>query len=279
MEERQIIVMNLQQWKRFKLASGLRAYLSSRPSTRSFVCFRKSQRGFTLIEVLVVLVIVFILAAVLMPNLKNALETSKRTTCMANLRQFGTLIHVMMADNDGWLGKKSSDPTDYGYWPDILPAYMGLNTLDGTPFGPKSNRGCPSKNPQEAHWAFTPYGVNSMFTGYYSADLTADPKIIRKHSLSEVKHASRICLAVESWSWYVDGSCASLNPDNYPVHQGKGYNFFFVDGHAAFLTVSGSPPNYDSSEWYRVTPPATEWYPYNGSAWNSGGYSGGLWGN
>ena len=47
---------------------------------------RKS-KGFTLVEIMIVVLIIGILLAIAVPNFLKARETSRTTTCMANLRQ------------------------------------------------------------------------------------------------------------------------------------------------------------------------------------------------
>ncbi len=61
-----------------------------------------SQRGFTLIELLVVVAIISILAALLMPALKNARDSAKSIQCMNNLRQLGLMTEVYCNDNDNY---------------------------------------------------------------------------------------------------------------------------------------------------------------------------------
>ena len=54
-----------------------------------------SERAFTLIEVLVVIAIIVILAAILIPSLNSALESAKATKDLSNLRQIGALMQTV----------------------------------------------------------------------------------------------------------------------------------------------------------------------------------------
>jgi len=61
------------------------------------------ERAFTLIEVLVVMAIIAILAAILIPSLNSALESAKATKDLSNLRQIGAATQMYMNDNNGVL--------------------------------------------------------------------------------------------------------------------------------------------------------------------------------
>ncbi|MDD2707082.1 MAG: prepilin-type N-terminal cleavage/methylation domain-containing protein [Verrucomicrobiae bacterium] len=58
-------------------------------------------RAFTLVELLVVVGIFSLLAALLMPALKNVRENAKQAVCMNNLRQIGLALNQYAADNEG----------------------------------------------------------------------------------------------------------------------------------------------------------------------------------
>lgn len=65
------------------------------------VCLRHDNRGFTLIEMLVVITIIGILAAIAVPNYLKAKNKAKEAECKSNLHIIQTALERYSVDNDG----------------------------------------------------------------------------------------------------------------------------------------------------------------------------------
>jgi prepilin-type N-terminal cleavage/methylation domain-containing protein len=106
---------------------------------------KRSQSGFTLVELLVVIGIIAILIALLLPALNRARESAKRTACASNMRQVVLALQQYMQDHKGAQPAICPRHPAYAYgwlheylWFVRLTPYLGIRDVTDVPMAPDS---------------------------------------------------------------------------------------------------------------------------------------------
>jgi len=217
---------------------------------------RRINRGFTLVELLVVIGVIAVLIGVLLPALSKARRAANAAKCLSNLRSMQIAHWMYVGDNDGFIVQAGfshgghSAHEEVG-WFETLQKYYQSKLL------PR----CPSD--ESIHWETpltpggelrnTSYGINSFLD--HEAVPWGGPYLkinqIRRHSVTiqfvEMAYAGEFAVAdhphIENWVGLNPPAIANdqlqINAHGgRPKNRDAVANYGFLDGHAETLRFS-----------------------------------------
>ena len=176
--------------------------------------------AFTLVEMLVVIAMIGLLAALLLPVFSHARETARATACISNLHQIGLALQIYVDNHHNHLPVMRDRSADTNAAPtNALPA---VDVVLRTELGNLNVLHCPSDRKGIFDQTGSSYSWNSLLNG-------EDADHLKVLGLNFSPHAIPVFFDKE-------GFHAARGP-------GKAVNYLYADGHIKnLLTIEGTPP-------------------------------------
>lgn len=234
--------------------------------------WKSNEKGFTLIEILVVIAIIAILAAILFPVFSRARENARRASCQSNLKQLGLGVMMYVQDYDGRfpLYRYLDDPgatcsgagCTYEYWCQTIDPYIRNKQVWVCPSESYTSA---TNTPLKSNMNSTGliYTGDGAWTGNEYVDYTLNGYLIYSNGASQGAAESQIASSasvfmmwdsspnesVSTWSSRYDNALNGPQPAGYddlreyvgtaPEHSIDrhlgGDNYLFIDGHVKWL--------------------------------------------
>ena len=221
----------------------------------------KHRAAFTLTEMLVVIAIIAVLAAVLVTVTGKIRQSANSTKCAGGMRQIGIAMISHASENNGRLPAARAEDPNGGpgkVWFEAILPHLGETAFDTRM--PDQTLICPVwldiwqkqfSSAAPSDWRRAGYGMSYVMAGSPTKGGPNWAKVDYAVRLSEIPDPGRTIMVAEEngWNW-------GLHAQNYAnstyfkeqsgeqrgLRHGKGANYLFVDGHVLALDKSSIYP-------------------------------------
>ena len=173
--------------------------------------------AFTLVEILVVVAILAILAAVLFPVFGRARENARRSSCLSNMRQIGLGIAQYTQDFDERLPFSTGTTPDplSGRWPNKIASYVKNTQVFVCPSYTEHRLPANFLAFTAGGWngSSSTYGINENLSEYRNPGPLSPGDSVSRH-LGELKSPSETALIAEVAELSANGNALLGSPDN-----------------------------------------------------------------
>ncbi len=204
------------------------------------------QAGFTLVELLVVMTIISVLAAMLLPALENSLECARQVSCLNNLKQDLFAVFNYGSNYNEKMITRTNGTPGYGYktWIQLLEnaadSYASAVCPSATPY--RWNPASPLRYYQ-IYGARRSHNYEPQYdTGNALLDMDGNDLLC----LDKVAKPSQFVFFSDSWS--TDNNAQSysafvrsIQTSLMDVRHSRKVNIGFIDGHAGSIGPADMP--------------------------------------
>lgn len=225
-----------------------------RRTTTSFPSQHPKQ-GFTLVEMLVVIAIVSLLAAIMFPAFGRVRAKGRRTTCASNLKQIGVALDLYAQDNRAYpaLNQKAFTDKKCGVWADKVFPYAKSEKIFECPSAPYGlyRSTCPPTDITDPEHPITwngSYDLNIPDSEYHispGGSISTLFQVHQRHSLIRYTRPSSTILVLDGDGGFVSpgyeklpaSDAAMLATQGVDAHHEGGANIAFADGHVKWMSL------------------------------------------
>jgi prepilin-type N-terminal cleavage/methylation domain-containing protein/prepilin-type processing-associated H-X9-DG protein len=217
---------------------------------RSEDAMSSDRRGFTLIELIVVIAIIVVLMAILFPVFAHAKNKAYQVGCTANLRQLQLAVRQYCTDHDGHFPLQVV-PADVPYrWVDAIYPYGNSKAVYACPLNPvtadpdsRPDPAAPLPETSYYYCAYTLGGIEEMTVSNAAATISImDGWFLEGQGGPQGKnypmYLSPWATPQETADWVNDIPTQHVGVQELnQMHQHNGgVNLVFVDGHCEWVT-------------------------------------------
>jgi prepilin-type N-terminal cleavage/methylation domain-containing protein/prepilin-type processing-associated H-X9-DG protein len=176
--------------------------------------------AFSLIELLIVIAVIGVLAALALPVLSRAHEAGRSAACISNLHQIGLALQIYVDANNNILPTMRDAPTDTNAA--ATNTFPTVNTVLNTELGNTNVLRCPSDNQGIFQLTGSSYAWNSLLNGENANHLMVLGMNFNPHAIP---------VFFDKQNFH-----SALGPS-------KAVNYLYADGHIKnMLTLEGALP-------------------------------------
>jgi prepilin-type N-terminal cleavage/methylation domain-containing protein len=220
---------------------------------------RPTRRGFTLIEILVVVAIIALLISVLLPSLKRARDQAKLVACKSNLHMLTVAFMAYSTETRGYLPGCSEDPgADWLGGSNVGGTRKGRQPEDGGIYrymgASRDSYMCPSDDvPRATGLTRYSYTSSTLMSGaaaasvglaHYRYSINGTSNYSTKQHSTEMRSTPAFVLVEEEPNWYLLNTPNSAwdNDDGITNrHVGRSGSVGCLDGSVGHVSLPSTP--------------------------------------